>query len=426
MVFGWKKKSQRQESEKSISTEKEIKLSEIKPILDDIKSLRTETIISEAKYFQKKIEFDIYNILKLIKELELDNLKVDNIDKHLQILVVRGKKLVVSTIKNETSSKLPELKTYDDVVALHSMIALMLKRMGDVLGRQSRVIHIFAKKYASKLKDHIATLNTHRDSLKKAIDNYSILNQNVSHIDENIAKYNESNKIQSEKTQRISELKNSITEFEKTIEITTDSIKKLQATEEYSKYLDIQKQIESLSNEKNQINNRIATQFTKISRPLSKYVYISSLEKHQKILMEKLIENPFDVLTSQNRDGIIKILSAVRKAVASGSVSVKDSQRALHNIDETIEMIDSFISQITEFTNKKTKLAEELGIFDTNQLKQMENNLDKAKNNKTEAEEKIQKLENEIFDLKEAIPNILMDIETKLRNTSATKYHIKV
>ena len=426
MVFGWKKKSQRQESEKSISTEKEIKLSEIKPILDDIKSLRTETIISEAKYFQKKIEFDLYNILNIIKELERDNLKVDNIDKHLQILVVRGKKLVVSTIKNETSSKLPELKTYDDVVALHSMIALMLKRMGDVLGRQSRVIHIFAKKYASKLKDHIATLNTHRDSLKKAIDNYSILNQNVSYIDENIAKYNESNKIQSEKTQRISELKNSITEFEKTIEITTDSIKKLQATEEYSKYLDIQKQIESLSNEKNQINNRIAIQFTKISRPLSKYVYISSLEKHQKILMEKLIENPFDVLTSQNRDGIIKILSAVRKAVASGSVSVKDSQRALHNIDETIEMIDSFISQITEFTNKKTKLAEELGIFDTNQLKQMENNLDKAKNNKTEAEEKIQKLENEIFDLKEAIPNILMDIETKLRSTSATKYHIKV
>jgi len=426
MVFGWKKKPQRQESEKSSTTEKEIKLSEIKPILDDIKSLRTKTIISEAQYFQKKIEFDIYNILNIINQLERDNLKVDNIDKHLQILVVRGKKLVVSTIKNETSSKLPELKTYDDVVTLHSMIALMLKRMGDVLGRQSRVIHIFAKKYASKLKDHIAALNSHRDSLKKSIDNYSILNQNVSYIDENIAKYNESNKIQSEKTQRISELKKSIIEFEKTIETTTDSIKKLQATEKYSKYLDIQKQIESLSNEKNQINNRIDLQFTKISRPLSKYVYISSLDKHQKILMEKLIENPFDVLTSQNRDDIIKILSAVRKAVESGSVSVKDSQRALHSIDKTIEMIDSLISQTTEFTNKKIKLAEELGIFDTNQLKQMENNLDKTKNNKTEAEEKIQKLDNEISDLKKSIPNILIDIETKLRSTSATKYHIKV
>ena len=426
MVFGWKKKPQRQESEKSSTTEKEIKLSEIKPILDDIKFLRTKTIISEAQYFQKKIEFDIYNILNIINQLERDNLKVDNIDKHLQILVVRGKKLVVSTIKNETSSKLPELKTYDDVVTLHSMIALMLKRMGDVLGRQSRVIHIFAKKYASKLKDHISTLNSHRDSLKKPIDNYSILNQNVSYIDENIAKYNESNKIQSEKTQRISELKKSIIEFEKTIETTTDSIKKLQATEKYSKYLDIQKQIESLSNEKNQINNRIDLQFTKISRPLSKYVYISSLDKHQKILMENLIENPFDVLTSQNRDDIIKILSAVRKAVESGSVSVKDSQRALHSIDKTIEMIDSLISQTTEFTNKKIKLAEELGIFDTNQLKQMENNLDKTKNNKTEAEEKIQKLDNEISDLKKSIPNILIDIETKLRSNSATKYHIKV
>jgi len=56
----------------------------------------------------------------------------------------------------------------------------------------------------------------------------------------------------------------------------------------------------------------------------------------------------------------------------------------------------------------------------------MENNLDKTKNNKTEAEEKIQKLDNEISDLKKSIPNILIDIETKLRSTSATKYHIKV
>ena len=79
-----------------------------------------------------------------------------------------------------------------------------------------------------------------------------------------------------------------------------------------------------------------------------------------------------------------------------------------------------------KFRNKKIKLAEELGIFDTNQLKQMENNLDKTKNNKTEAEEKIQKLDNEISDLKKSIPNILIDIETKLRSTSATKYHIKV
>ena len=142
--------------------------------------------------------------------------------------------------------------------------------------------------------------------------------------------------------------------------------------------------------------------------------------------MEKLIENPFNVLTSQNRDDIIKILSAVRKAVESGSVSVKDTERALNHIDETIEMLDNMISQTTEFSNKKKILEKELGIFDTKQLKHMENNLDKAENNKTDAEEKIKKLESEISNIKKSIPHILMDIETKLRSTSATKYSIKV
>ena len=67
MVFGWKKKPQRQESEKSSTTEKEIKLSEIKPILDDIKSLRTKTIISEAQYFQKKLNLAKENLEMVLK-----------------------------------------------------------------------------------------------------------------------------------------------------------------------------------------------------------------------------------------------------------------------------------------------------------------------------------------------------------------------
>ena len=70
---------------------------------------------------------------------------MDDVDKHLQILVRRGKNQVISTIKNETSVKFTELKTIDDVLNFDKISSQILKKIGDVLGRQTRVIHIFAK-----------------------------------------------------------------------------------------------------------------------------------------------------------------------------------------------------------------------------------------------------------------------------------------
>ena len=172
MVFGWKKKkTSNQESGQSVSIGKEISFSDIPKLLEEIKSLRTKTIISETKSFRKNMENQREEILKIAKELERDNLKVDDIDKHLQILVVRGKKLVISTIQKEASDKFPEVTSFNDISSLNSILAQMLKRIGDVLGRQSRVIHIFAKKYASKLKEHLAILNSEKENLQRFITN---------------------------------------------------------------------------------------------------------------------------------------------------------------------------------------------------------------------------------------------------------------
>ena len=66
--------------------------------------------------------------------------------------------------------------------------------------------------------------------------------------------------------------------------------------------------MDEFSKEKPKIKNQINTQFTKISRPLSRYEYASSLDKEQKSILSNLVSEPFDVLTSENHDSIITIL----------------------------------------------------------------------------------------------------------------------
>ena len=422
MVFGWGKKKKSLEFETAIQEEKEIKLDEINSKVADIQDLRKKTIIAESKMFRKKIIDKLFEITKIINDLERDDLNVDDIDKHLKILVVRGKKQVIGTIKKENSEKLPDIKSYDDVVSLTEVVTRKQKRIGDALGRQSRVIHIFAKKYAGKLKSHLAVLNSDRSELQSLVNNFKKLNDDASEISEKIVKYNESkNKLETNHT-RITDTKNTIKEFEKKIKDTKNSISELKSGEEYLKYIETQNKLESLSTK--QIQAKIDSQFTKISRPLSRYEYGSSLDKPQRVLMEKLIANPFDVMTVSNKDDIIKILSSVHKGVEGGSISVKDSEKSLASIDETIEMLAEFVKEKSGFTEKKDALQRELDSYNIGELKQKESLLDKTNTDKTDAELRISRLEQQIEEIKKSLPEILMDIEIRLRSVSAIKYHV--
>ncbi len=422
MVFGWGKKKKSLEFETTIPEEKEIKLDKINSKVEEIQNLRKKTIVAESKTFRERIDYKLYEISKIIKDLEKDDLNVDDIDRHLEILVVRGKKQVIDAIKKEDSEKLPDIKSYEDVLALTELVTRKLKRMGDALGRQSRVIHIFAKRYAGKLKRNLAVLNSDRSELQSLVDNYKKLNDDASEISEKIIKYYESKNKLATNDKRITDTKNSIQEFEKKIADTQKSISELISSDEFTKHQETQKKLESLSTKL--IQSKIDSQFTKISRPLSRYEYGSSLDKPQRVLMEKLIANPFDVLTLANKDDIIKILSSVRKGVEGGSISVKDIEKSLSSIDETIEMLDEFVKDKSEFANKKDNLQKELDTFDIKELKQKEDFLAKTENDKSYAESKIQNLEQQISDIKNDLPQILTDIEIKLRRIAATKYHV--
>ncbi len=427
MVFGWKKKkAQNQESEQSFSIGKEISFSDIPKLLEEIKSLRTKTMISETKSLRKNMETQREAILKIANELERDNLKVDDIDKHLQILVVRGKKLVITTIQKEALDKFPEVTSFDDISSLNSMLSQMLKRIGDVLGRQSRVIHIFAKKYAAKLKEHLAVLNSEKENLQRFLTNYDVLDNDISLIIEKIESYNNSLKLVEETKTRLVELKNSVQSYAQTIESTNQNIENLKSSKEHTKFLEIKKEIQSLSSQESQIKNQIDLQFTKISRPLSKYEYISSLEKPEKKLLEELANNPFNVISEANKENIVKILYAVRRGVESGSVSVKDSGKSVSQIDETIGVLDNLIMKIDVFMKQKNSLEQKLEIFNVEKLNEEESFLNKTEYNKKDAESKIQNLEKKADETSESLPKTILYIEEKLRNVSKTKYHISI
>ena len=425
MVFGWgKKKSEKQEPEMT-PQKKQILLSDVPNVVDEIRSIRTKTIIAEAKTFKNKIKPRCETILHIAIDLERDTLNVDDIDIHLKRLVERGKKEVISIIKRESIVQLPEINSYDDVKIFNKKSSKMLKKIGDALGRQSNVIHIFAKKYAGKLKSDLRIMTDGNDEITSIITNHTELVTKTENILDIISDIQQSRKLIGNLGDKEKQDNKTIDELVAKIEHDKEDIKNIKNSSEYTEFLHINEKLDSLSTEKNKIKDEIEHQFTKISRPLNKYVYVSSLDKPQKKLLVNLIANPYNELIDSNKRDIIQILESTRKGIQSGSVSVKDTDKSLGQIDETLSFVDTFIEKIASFNNSKNDLENKLSVFSSEDLRQKESQLTRHQNDKLALETKIESRENELRNTIELIPKHVKSLESILNQISAVQYTIR-
>jgi len=425
MVFGWgKKKSKKQEPEIA-PQKKQILLSDVPNVVDEIRSIRTKTIIAETKTFKNKIKSSCETVLHIAIDLERDTLNVDDIDIHLKRLVERGKKEVISVIKRESIVQLPEINSYGDVKNFNAIAGRMLKKIGDSLGRQSSVIHIFAKKYAGKLKEDLKVMTDGNDEISTIITNYSELETKIEQILNTMNKIEQSKKSIIDLGEQEKLTTKIIDDLIAKIDSDEKGIKSIKNSSEYTEFLQINEKLDSLSSVKNKIRNEIELHLTKISRPLNKYVYVSSLDKPLKKLLADLIANPYDVLVDSNKQDIIKILESTRNNVQSGSVSVKDTDKSLSQIDETLSLLTTFIQKIDVFNRSKDDIESKLLVLNNEHLKQKESALNIHQNDKSSLESKIKSLENELNDVVEHIPKYIKSVESTLNQISAVQYTIR-
>jgi len=421
MVFGWGKK--KEDNFEEIPLKKQIKLSDVSEIVRPLLELRGAQVLSDIKSIRDSTEPLIAELIMIGHTLEKDNLQVDDIDKRLRIIVVRGKQQVIDTIKKD-AIHLPLISSYTDAENLRDILNQMLKKIGDVLGRQTRVIHIFAKKYAEKLKEILIQMNSNHTAIQELLQNYDHTQLNYSEILESLKELHdlESNLIKKE--QRIAEIQELILSTATKILSLEESIKKIKTSDGYNKFLQLKVVLDEFNFEKNQVKHKIDLQFTKISRPLGRYEYVSSLDKEQKNLLSKLIENPFEALLSKNRDSIILILENVKKGISSGAISVKDSKKSFSQIAETEEFLDGFITQVNNFVDKTQQIQNQLNTLEPIGLHDLTHNLKNAFSNNDDYKLKIKTFQSEINELRSTIPKSISLIEVKLRKFSNTVYTI--
>ena len=118
------------------------------------------------------------------------------------------------------------------------------------------------------------------------------------------------------------------------------------------------------------------------------------------------------------------ILENVRKAINSGSISVKDVEKSLSYITETENLLDSFSNKISEFNQKYENMKQELDSLMPEKLISLETDLTKKSSQLEDVKSKTKSHESEISEIDENLPHLLSDIEKHLRLFSNTRYSI--
>jgi hypothetical protein len=423
MVFGWGKKKQVEEPIERKSVNQNVSLSEVPKIIDDLSKLRESQTLSEIKNLRNNTAPLIDDLMKIGIVLEKDNLNVDDIDKHLAIIVVRGKQQVIDILKKDVKN-LMQVSTITDAKKLDYFLTQLLKKVGDVLGRQTRVIHIFAKKYANQLTNNLKIMNENSDNISKLLKHYASTQTTFDEITQMLNKIKSLNQELADKTKRNIEILDDLKSFEEKKITLQNSIADIHSSENYKKYVDLKNKLNEFTNQKSKIKSEIDTQFTKISRPLGRYAYGSALDKDQNRILSTLVDDPFDALISANSDTIIVILENIRKGISSGSISVKDTEKTLSQLTETEESLDGFIQKISDYTDIFNSMKTDLDILKPKNLTSIENEFSKTDNFKNDAQLKSKTILSEINEINSKIPQFISKIEDKLQLFSNTKYSI--
>ena len=227
-----------------------------------------------------------------------------------------------------------------------------------------------------------------------------------------------------DKTKRNIEILDNFKSFkEKKISL-QNSIDEIHSSENFKKYIDLQNKLNEFSNQKSKIKSEIDTQFTKISRPLSRYEYGSSLDKEQKNILSTLVANPIDAIIPKNKDSIIMILENVRKGISSNSISVKDIDKSLSYITEIEEALEGFVNRISEYLEKYEKMKNDLNSLNSDELVSLEQELIKNTSLKEDLQLKSETFSGEVDEIYSKVPQLVSEIEEKLREFSNTKYSI--
>jgi hypothetical protein len=388
---------------------------------------------------RQSLENSLLTVGRLAEEMENEKVKVE--EEKFKPTVESSRKILVSSLKKEVSSDFPTPNSISEAKKFQERLQSLMERFGDVSGSHSKVLTTFMKKHTGKIKGEFDSIS----SLEKRT------NKIMEYFEEDRRPVADCIKVLTKTSQMVDSVRRQEGELQKVEDETSrleaetqDIARKLDDVERSSDFDSASKtlqEIKLVQEEEQEFHKYLGDLFSPVSRALAKYSYgtSKSTSSRLQILMKtpwKIFEQPkeekmnFGQLQesqSGDLDSYKSLLAEVYKAVSTGKITLKDSDKTVKHFEQIVESLPS-LSKRSKLISDKLKSLEHKK--DNSVISISEDLRMKLRNNKVAVDNHrlyLERLKNEINDKRNnQLRSMVRECEECLSTVMGRKFALEI
>jgi hypothetical protein len=273
----------------------------------------------------------------LAKEMDRENIKLEDVERRLKSVVEHSKTTFVSSLRREASLELPFPQSANDAKKFKERFENMMKRFGEVSGSHSKVLNAFMKKHSGKIKDEfefltkllnetraiISEFDRNREPIIRCENTLNTALQKISSI--NLAESSAKN------------IEKEIEDIERELKNVESELAATSGSNEFEQASIRVRDIAEAERKQEEFHAKIRDLFSHLSRAFTKYSY--GITKETERRLETMSNEPWQILYEKNVTPYSSLLLEIRKSIDSGQIQLKDSDKVLQYIDTILESL---------------------------------------------------------------------------------------
>jgi DNA repair exonuclease SbcCD ATPase subunit len=306
-------------------------------LLQSLEAVKVKELSASLAPIKESAAESLKVIDTLAKEMDRENIKLEDVERRLKSVVEHSKTTVVSSLRREASLELPFPQSANDAKKFKERFENMMKRFGEVSGSHSKVLNAFMKKHSGKIKDEfefltkllnetraiIAEFDRNREPIIRCENTLNTALQKISSI--NLAQSSAKN------------IEKEIEDIERELKNVESELAATSGSNEFEQASIRVRDIAEAERKQEEFHAQIRDLFSHLSRAFTKYSY--GITKETERRLETMSNEPWQILYEKNVTPYSSLLLEIRKSIDSGQIQLKDSDKVLQYIDTILESL---------------------------------------------------------------------------------------
>jgi peptide methionine sulfoxide reductase MsrA len=314
-----------------------LSIQQAQDLLQSLEAVKVKELSASLAPIKESAAESLKVIDTLAKEMDRENIKLEDVERRLKSVVEHSKTTVVSSLRREASLELPFPQSANDAKKFKERFENMMKRFGEVSGSHSKVLNAFMKKHSSKIKDEfefltkllnetraiISEFDRNREPIIRCENTLNTALQKISSI--NLAQSSAKN------------IEKEIEDIERELKNVESELAATSGSNEFEQASIRVRDIAEAERKQEEFHAQIRDLFSHLSRAFTKYSY--GITKETERRLETMSNEPWQILYEKNVTPYSSLLLEIRKSIDSGQIQLKDSDKVLQYIDTILESL---------------------------------------------------------------------------------------